>query len=82
MENITNTRNSASKITNDLKYVKIEPSSTVIINENASNQSELISDLTSANSSNNVLDKNLTDDSQENDAIRKRRLQHFESSNQ
>lgn len=82
MENITNTRNSASKITNDLKYVKIEPSSIVIINENASNQSELISDLTSANSSNNVLDKNLTDDSQENDAIRKRRLQHFESSNQ
>ena len=82
MENITNTRNSASKITNDLKYVKIEPSSTGIINENASNQSELISDLTSANSSNNVLDKNLTDDSQENDAIRKRRLQHFESSNQ
>ena len=65
-----------------MKYVKIEPSSTVIINENASNQSELISDLTSANSSNNVLDKNLTDDSQENDAIRKRRLQHFESSNQ
>jgi hypothetical protein len=65
-----------------LKYVKIEPSSTVIINENASNQSELISDLTSANSSNIVLDKNLTDDSQENDAIRKRRLQHFESSNQ
>jgi hypothetical protein len=82
LENITNTRNSASKITNDLKYVKIEPSSTGIINENASNQSELISDLTSANSSNNVLDKNLTDDSQENDAIRKRRLQHFESSNQ
>ncbi len=65
-----------------MKYVKIEPSSTVIINENASNQSELISDLTSANSSNIVLDKNLTDDSQENDAIRKRRLQHFESSNQ
>ena len=81
MENITNTRNSASKIVNDLKYVKTEPSSTVISSENTTKQSELISDLTATTSS-NVADSNLTDDNQENDAIRKRRLQHFESSQQ
>ena len=90
LENITQTRNPATRIENDLKYLKTlktEPSpctSAEASNRSTEKRSELITDSVEPTTSNETESKrsDSLDDSQENDDIRKRRLQHFQTSQQ
>lgn len=90
LENLTQTRNPATRIENDLKYLKTlktEPSpctSAEATNSKAEKHSELISDSNDPTTSNEAESKhgNSIDDIQENDDIRKRRLQHFQTPQQ
>lgn len=82
LENVTQTRNTSTKIENDLKYVnklKTEPETNVTgDNSDTNKQSVLISDLNASISGNEAT--NSIEDNPESDAIRKRRLQHFQTS--
>ena len=93
LENITQTRNPATRIENDLKHLKTlktEPSPSIetasaaaTTSSTAEKRSELISDSTETTANHeeavNKCD-NLLEDPPENDDIRKRRLQHFQTS--
>lgn len=85
MENLTQTRNPATRIENDLKYVKnlksetnVQPSTSAAAATNETKQSVLTSDLNAST----LEGKNQEDENQENDDLRKRRLQHFQTTSQ